>query len=96
MGEGGVGLSPPSKGAVREKRWLHPRELGAVEAQAFLTHLAAVENVAVATQAQALNAIVFSGAESHAADSKFDLFSGLHGLVRRVQNLHHNQVCFER
>jgi len=37
----------------------HPREMGAPEAQQFLTHLAAVENVAVATQAQALNAIVF-------------------------------------
>ena len=28
--------------------------------------------------------------------SKFDLFSRLHGLVRRVENLHHNHVRFER
>jgi integron integrase len=37
----------------------HPKEMGAVEVRGFLTHLAAERNVAVATQAQALNALVF-------------------------------------
>ena len=37
----------------------HPKEMGAVEVRAFLTHLAAERDVAVATQAQALNALVF-------------------------------------
>ena len=51
MGEG--------QGAEREKRWPHPRELGAPEVQAYLSHLATEKNVAAATQNQALNAIVF-------------------------------------
>ena len=38
MGEGSVGLSRPSAGA--EKRWRHPREMGAPEAARFLSHLA--------------------------------------------------------
>ena len=38
----------------------HPKELGAPEVRAFLTHLAADKDVAVSTQAQALNALVFS------------------------------------
>ena len=37
----------------------HPREMGAAEVQSFLTHLAAHEKVASATQNQALNALVF-------------------------------------
>ena len=37
----------------------HPREMNAPEVQAYLSHLAAEKNVAVATQNQALNAIVF-------------------------------------
>lgn len=37
----------------------HPREMGGVEVGVFLSHLAAKENVAKATQQQALNAIVF-------------------------------------
>ena len=37
----------------------HPREMGAVEVGAFLTHLAAERNVSAATQNQALNALVF-------------------------------------
>lgn len=37
----------------------HPSEMGARELEAFLTHLATVNNVAAATQNQALNAIVF-------------------------------------
>jgi len=37
----------------------HPREMGLGEVHAFLTHLAVDRNVAVATQNQALNALVF-------------------------------------
>lgn len=37
----------------------HPREMGKVEIEAFLTFLAVERNVAVSTQKQALNAIVF-------------------------------------
>jgi integron integrase len=37
----------------------HPREMAEVEVSAFLSHLTAVENVARATQQQALNALVF-------------------------------------
>jgi integron integrase len=37
----------------------HPREMGAEEIRAFLTHLATERNVAAATQNQALNAILF-------------------------------------
>jgi integron integrase len=40
-------------------KWRHPRDMGAVEVQAYLSHLAAERNVAAATQNQALNAIVF-------------------------------------
>ena len=39
--------------------WKHPREMGGAEIGAFLTHLAAGKDVAVATQNQALNALVF-------------------------------------
>jgi integron integrase len=37
----------------------HPREMGAAEVRAFLSHLATAEGVAGATQNQALNALVF-------------------------------------
>jgi integron integrase len=37
----------------------HPREMGEAQVHAFLTHLAAGRDVAVATQNQALNALVF-------------------------------------
>lgn len=37
----------------------HPQEMGEPEVTAFLSHLASVEEVAVATQNQALNALVF-------------------------------------
>ena len=45
--------------AQREMDWRHPRDLGAAEVRAYLSHLASVKNVAKATQRQALNAIVF-------------------------------------
>jgi integron integrase len=37
----------------------HPREMGKAEVEAFLTYLAKTKNVAVSTQNQALNALVF-------------------------------------
>jgi integron integrase len=40
-------------------KWIHPRELGAADVVAFLNHLAGEQNVAAATQNQALNAISF-------------------------------------
>jgi len=46
----------------------HPQEMGPVEVRGFLTHLAAERNVAVATQAQALNAPAFLYREVVATD----------------------------
>src|SRR4030095_6277867 len=37
----------------------HPREMGALEVELYLTHLAVGENVSTNTQKQALNALVF-------------------------------------
>jgi site-specific recombinase XerD len=45
--------------AERERKWIHPRELGPADVVAFLNHLANVESVAAGTQNQALNAISF-------------------------------------
>jgi integron integrase len=44
---------------VEFNRRLHPRELGKVEVEAFLTHLAVERRVAPATQNQALGALLF-------------------------------------
>ncbi len=38
----------------------HPREMGTLEVELFLTHLAVGEKVSSSTQKQALNALVFS------------------------------------
>lgn len=37
----------------------HPRDMGAVEIEAFLSHLASTDKISAATQRQALNGIVF-------------------------------------
>ncbi len=37
----------------------HPKDMGAPEIEAFLTHLAVEENVAASTQNQALSALLF-------------------------------------
>ncbi len=37
----------------------HPREMGSMEIEAFLTHLAAEENVSASTQNQAFHALLF-------------------------------------
>jgi integron integrase len=44
---------------IRFHKYRHPLEMGAVEVEAFLTHLAVVRNVAAATQNQALAALLF-------------------------------------
>jgi integron integrase len=46
-------------GSVSAGGWRHPRELGAAEVQAFLNDLALNQKVAVSTQNQALNGLVF-------------------------------------
>src|SRR6266404_6996023 len=44
---------------IRFHHLRHPGEMGAAEITEFLTHLARVDNVAAATQNQALSAILF-------------------------------------
>ena len=44
---------------VRFHNKRHPREMGAAEIEAFLTHLAVDQHVAASTQNQALSAILF-------------------------------------
>jgi integron integrase len=55
--------SPHSSGergeGVKNGGWRHPGEMGAAEVREFLVHLAVERKVAVATQNQALNALVF-------------------------------------
>ena len=43
----------------RPDGWRHPKDMGAPEVEAFLTHLAIDGHVAASTQNQALNALVF-------------------------------------
>ncbi len=43
----------------RAGRWIHPREMGEKEVEAFLTHLAVNRRLAESTQNQALGAILF-------------------------------------
>lgn len=50
-------------GIAGPEAWRHPRELGAAEVTAFLTHLASAGRVSASTQNQALNAVVFLYAE---------------------------------
>ena len=49
----------PPMGEGEQGGWRHPREMGAAEVAAFLSHLATERDVAAATQNQALNALVF-------------------------------------
>ena len=52
--------APDSSSAGGEPgSWRHPREMGAAEVEAFLSHLAVAGDVAASTQNQALNALVF-------------------------------------
>ena len=55
----------------------HPRELGAVEVSAFLSHLATERNVTAATQNQALSALLFLYAQVLAMELPW-----LDGMVR--------------
>jgi site-specific recombinase XerD len=43
----------------RAGRWIHPRDMGEADIEAFLTHLAVNRRVAASTQNQALGAILF-------------------------------------
>jgi integron integrase len=49
----------PDSGGGEANGWRHPRDMGAAEVRQFLEHLAVDNNVAAATQNQALNALVF-------------------------------------
>ncbi len=40
-------------------RYIHPREMGRQQVEAFLSNLVSKRNVAASTQRQALNALVF-------------------------------------
>jgi hypothetical protein len=51
--------APDPSGGGEASGWRHPRDMGAAEVRQFLEHLAADNNVAAATQNQALNALVF-------------------------------------
>jgi integron integrase len=53
LDEGLTGASSP------QRVWRHPRELGAAQVQAFLTHLAVDRKLSASSQNQATNAIVF-------------------------------------
>jgi hypothetical protein len=44
---------------IRFHHYRHPSEMGAVEIEAFLTHLAVMRDVSVSTQNQALAALLF-------------------------------------
>ncbi len=54
----------------------HPKEMGATEVSAFLTHLAVAENVAATTQNQAMFALLFLYKEVLGAP--LDSLGGLH------------------
>lgn len=57
---------------AEKEGWRHPKDLGAAEIRAFLSDLAARQNVAVSTQNQALNALVFLyGAVLHVEPGNF-------------------------
>jgi len=59
----------------------HPREMGKSQVEAFLTHLAKVQNVAVSTQNQALNALVFLYRE--VLQQPFDQLGNIERPLRR-------------
>ena len=56
MDDSSAAMVAPSASGVR---WRHPRELGAADVEAFLTHLARDRRLSASSQNQATNAIVF-------------------------------------
>ncbi|MGH7951278.1 MAG: integron integrase [Limisphaerales bacterium] len=58
-GNGDGFSSQRQAGSLSHDGWRHPLDMGTAEVREFLTYLAAERNVAVATQNQALNALVF-------------------------------------
>src|SRR5262249_50674914 len=76
----------------------HPREMGAAEAEAFLTHLATEGHVAASTQNQAFNALVFLYGQVPETDagltSPLDLLDGLtDDDVRAAVEANRAQLC---
>jgi integron integrase len=62
----------------------HPAEMGAVEIESFLTHLAKEDNVSASTQNQALNALLFL----YRSVLKIDLAIPIHALrAKRSEHL---------
>ena len=59
----------------------HPREMGKPEVEAFLSHLTTAKKVAVSTQNQALNALVFLYRE--VLHQPFDQLGAVERPVRR-------------
>lgn len=68
---------------IRFHTYRHPVEMGAVEVEAFLTHLAVTRNVAAATQNQALAALLFLYKEVLKVE-----FPWLEGVVRAKKPAH--------
>ena len=68
---------------IRFHKYRHPLEMGAVEIEAFLTHLAVVRNVAAATQNQALAALLFLYKEVLKVELPW-----LEGVVRAKKPVH--------
>jgi integron integrase len=68
---------------IRFHQYRHPLEMGAVEIEAFLTHLAVKRNVAGATQNQALAALLFLYKEVFKAELPW-----LDGIVRAKKPKH--------
>lgn len=68
----------------------HPKDMGALEVEAFLNHLAVREQVAASTQSQALNALVFL------YDGVLLLPLGKMQHLKRVQQRHRIPVVLNR
>jgi integron integrase len=68
---------------IRFHKYRHPLEMGAVEVEAFLTHLAVTRNVAAATQNQALAALLFLYKEVLKVELPW-----LEGVVRAKKPVH--------
>jgi hypothetical protein len=65
--------------------WRHLRELGPAEIPAFLTHLAAVGQVAASTQNQALNALLFLYREVLHLERAGRILSGIRSSCTRAR-----------
>ena len=76
---------------IRFHQMKHPREMGPREVNEFLTWLAVNRNVAAATQAQALNALVFLAPDEQALDGLLDALAERRAWQKIVdERLQHN------